>query len=80
MVYKCEVCRKHGRSWGKPGTLAGCYPFFAQSNGKVRLTYLGFIHKKCLKEHWPKEIKRGVNLGWLIPKGDGQYEVAPQYR
>lgn len=78
--YTCQVCGKEGTAWGKPGTLAGCYPFFAMLDGKMRLVHFGFVHEECLREHWPTEIERAVGRGWLVPREDGKYEIAPQYR
>ena len=79
-VYTCQVCDKPGTSWGKPGTLAGCCPYIRLMEGKIRTIYFGFIHEECRQEHWKKEIEKAANNGWLVPLGDGKYEVAPEYR
>jgi len=49
-------------------------------NGKVRTSFYGSGHKACVQKLWREELEKAVKAGWLIPKGNDEYEVNPKYR
>ena len=77
----CAVCGRGGRPYGKPCTLAGCCPYIRlDEHGHVFTFYFGFVHQKCLKPHWKKEVDNAVKQGWLVPaEKKGTFRPAPQY-